>query len=112
MSLTEQKDDTIGELIPFPNTAVPTGRDAATPVPTADEGGEKPGAVEVAAPVLDGELISEAEYQRSRARRLAEAAVPPAARPVADPLGSGRSNLRTSCAQSTTCPSHTSHTTV
>jgi S-DNA-T family DNA segregation ATPase FtsK/SpoIIIE len=75
VSLTEQKDDTYGELIPFPNTAVPTGHNAAAPAPTAEEGGEKPGAVEVAAPVLDGELISEAEYRRSRARRLAESAV-------------------------------------
>ncbi|ONI85685.1 hypothetical protein ALI22I_28385 [Saccharothrix sp. ALI-22-I] len=63
MSLTEQKDDVASELIPFPNAAVSSGADA--------EGTS----VVQAAPVLDGELITEAEYQRSRARRLAESAV-------------------------------------
>ncbi|WP_018687129.1 hypothetical protein [Actinokineospora enzanensis] len=63
MSLTEQKDDVAGELIPFPNAAVSSGADA--------EGTN----VVQAAPVLDGELITKAEYQRSRARRLAESAV-------------------------------------
>ncbi|MGB3438258.1 MAG: phosphotransferase [Actinophytocola sp.] len=54
---------------------MPTGHNAAAPVPTAGKADERPGAVKAAAPVLDGELISEAEYQRSRARRLAESAV-------------------------------------
>ena len=63
MSLTEQKDNVAGELIPFPNAAVASGANA--------EGTS----VVQAAPVLDGELITEAEYQRSRARRLAESAV-------------------------------------
>ncbi|WP_447006674.1 cell division protein FtsK [Saccharothrix isguenensis] len=73
MSLTRQKDDVAGELIPFPDT---TGHEAAS-VSTVGAGAEKPGAadtVEAATPVLDGELIIDAEYQRSRVRQLAESA--------------------------------------
>ncbi|CAL9576782.1 hypothetical protein SUDANB95_04912 [Actinosynnema sp. ALI-1.44] len=61
MSLTMQGDRG-GELIPFPNAPV-------------ERNAEDAGAVEVSAPALDGELITEAEYQRSRVRRLAESAV-------------------------------------
>ncbi|QFZ17728.1 cell division protein FtsK [Saccharothrix syringae] len=61
MSLTMQGDRG-GELIPFPNAPV-------------EGNAEDAGAVEATAPALDGELITEAEYQRSRVRRLAESAV-------------------------------------
>lgn len=61
MSLTTQGDRG-GELIPLPNAPV-------------ERNAEDAGAVEATAPALDGELITEAEYQHSRVRRLAESAV-------------------------------------
>ncbi|QFZ17555.1 hypothetical protein [Saccharothrix syringae] len=64
-------DDMAGELIPFPGAATPATADEpgpVAPVPAA-------GPVQPAEPVLDGELISEAEYRRSKARRLAESAM-------------------------------------
>lgn len=70
MSLTSQKGDVGGELSPFPHTAVLAGQ--AAPVSTVGAGAEETSAVEAAAPVFDGELITKTEYQRSRARQLAE----------------------------------------
>lgn len=49
-------------------TSEPTGKVVPFPTPPSAE-------VEPAGPVLDAELISEEEYRRSRARRLAESAV-------------------------------------
>ncbi|HEX6342033.1 MAG TPA: cell division protein FtsK, partial [Umezawaea sp.] len=67
MSAPIRKDDDMGgELIPFPGTAAPAPDDE--PVPAA-------GPVQPAPEVLTGELITDAEYQRGKARRLAEQAV-------------------------------------
>lgn len=67
MAASNRKSDKeMGELIAFPGA--PSSADTS-------QQGAPAGAVEVAAPVLDAELITEAEYQRSRARRFAESAV-------------------------------------
>lgn len=55
------KDDTMGELVPFPAAGLPQ------PAGSRE--------VEVAAESVTGELISEEEYRRTKALRLAESAV-------------------------------------
>ncbi|WP_440901166.1 hypothetical protein, partial [Actinosynnema sp.] len=79
MSPTQQKNGTVGVLLPFPDTSVPTGHEAEAPTSTAGAVTGKPGAAssaaEATAPMLDGELVTEAEYRRSYARRLVESAV-------------------------------------
>ncbi|GAB2865313.1 cell division protein FtsK [Lentzea nigeriaca] len=62
MSAPQRKDSDVGgEIIPFPNTTA----DVPEPVTPAPAAG----------PVLDGELITDEEYRRSKARQLAESAV-------------------------------------
>ncbi|WP_394613116.1 cell division protein FtsK [Lentzea sp. JNUCC 0626] len=66
MSAPYYKDtETGGELIPFPNVAAVDEPQARRENTT----------VEATPPVLDGELITEEEYRRSKARRLADSAV-------------------------------------
>ncbi|ATE52112.1 cell division protein FtsK [Actinosynnema pretiosum] len=61
-----------GEIIPlFPNAAPLAPADEPGPVTPAPAAGP----VQPAEPVLDGELVDEVEYQRGKARRLAEQAV-------------------------------------
>ncbi|AXX28497.1 cell division protein FtsK [Actinosynnema pretiosum subsp. pretiosum] len=66
MSAPYYKDtETGGELIPFPNVAAADALQAR----------QENTAVDATPPVLDGELITEEEYRRSKARRLADSAV-------------------------------------
>ncbi|MBV8932041.1 MAG: hypothetical protein JO285_05755, partial [Kutzneria sp.] len=65
-------DDHLAALLPFPT--VP-GDDLETTGEHLAPAGRQAGDRVASGPVLDGELITEDEYQRSRARRLADAAV-------------------------------------
>lgn len=77
----DPEEETMGQLVHLPRrgsddtTDTPGDTPTATAPDTGDTDTPPRTDIDTTGPVLDGELVDEQEYQQSRARRLAEAAV-------------------------------------